>query len=196
MFEQYQMINRKDKNNYTTDDILKEAREWCSVIREQFNVTPGVIASVSFNNRFKRVIGRCSKVRAGFYVLQFNPLYFKTAKTESITEVILHEVLHACPSCMNHTGEWKRLASLCQVRFNICVERTTNDPNYSKLRTEMRTDKYAVYCPKCHKEWRYAKCSKAVQYPERYRCSSCHTPLESKPLVAGAMIVRKQSIRI
>lgn len=173
-------ISLASKQDYTVEDIRAEIWEWYDLVAQHCHQFPkGIIEEISFNKRFKKVLGRCHKNPNGTYRLEFNPNYFHVAATKNITEVILHEFLHTFPCAMNHTGNWKTLATQCNALFGVNVSRTTYDANFDEFRKANNPYNYFVYCPKCNKRWGYRKLCSLVKYPEHYKCGKCGTTLKS-----------------
>ena len=90
------------------DEMFRECIDEMSAIDIPF----GKITKVTVNYRAKSRWGQCSKrydyLDGAIYTININcDLCHPDASERGLKETIIHEILHTCPDCMCHTGEWK-----------------------------------------------------------------------------------------
>ena len=88
----------------------------------------GKITEVTINYRAKSRWGQCQKrydyTVGTIYKININAdLCHPDASERGLKETIIHEILHTCPNCMCHTGEWKRLADFVNDCYGYDVKR-------------------------------------------------------------------------
>ena len=82
---------------------------------------------------------------------------------------IIHELLHTCPNCMKHTGEWKEYANKVNCYYSQYNIKRTNSSEEYEVKIKPVTYNYLFKCDKCGKEIGYQRnSSKFVQYYWRY----------------------------
>lgn len=135
------------------------------------------ITGIKINRRARSRFGRCTKTRSG-YEIEVSEQLLKCDEKE-IETVLLHELLHTCPKCMNHGQLWKRYAEILNRKYGYNITVRTS---YEKLGLEnpgsRESIKYRIVCTKCGQEYpRRRKCS-LTENPERYSCGKCGGKLE------------------
>ena len=150
------------------------------------------IKTVEVNYRAKRRWGQCCKRyddRGIYFEININAdLLHDDAPEKSLKETIIHEILHTCPECFCHTGEWKRLADLVNDCYGYNVKRCNSSEEkgmdefyrqHEEFAIKQTTWKYAIKCKGCGKiVGRKQKACKITRYPQCYRCASCYGMLE------------------
>ena len=106
--------------NIILQDVLRQAKEIGIPVSDKIDPT------VILNTRAKKRYGRCI-LQNGTYTIEISA-YLVDAGLRTIHEVIVHEVLHTCPGCMNHGPLWKQYASMMTKRYGYTVERTAKTP--------------------------------------------------------------------
>lgn len=133
------------------------------------------ISSISVNKRAKKRLGCCKYEKSGGkvqYRLEISSM-LEEKDDRTIKEVILHELLHTCPGCLNHGEKWKAMAALVNRTYGYSISTTAD---YRALEIDMPERakyKYEIVCTKCGKTGYRMKKSKVILHPEKYRCSSC-----------------------
>ena len=169
-------LNRKLQTAYT------ECIEEMNAIEIPFRR----IKTVEVNYRAKRRWGQCCKRyddRGIYFEININAdLLHDDAPEKSLKETIIHEILHTCPDCFCHTGEWKRLADIVNdcYRYNIKRANTAEEKgmddfykNHEEL-VKKSTYKYTICCAKCGKiVGRRRRTCDLVKYPMFYAHSGC-----------------------
>ena len=152
----------------------------------------GKITEVTVNYRAKSRWGQCCKrydyMIGTIYKININAdLCHPDASEKGLKETIIHEILHTCPDCMCHTGEWKRLAELVNDCYGYNVKRADSSEDkgmdeFYRAHEEInkqREWKYTIRCNGCGKiVGRKRKACKITMYPQNYRCASCHGTLK------------------
>lgn len=145
----------------------------------------GRIGAVTVNYRAKSRWGQCVRRENVYgFVYSINiraELVHPDACEKGLKETIIHEILHTCPNCFCHTGEWKRLADLVNDCYGYNVKRVASAADlgmtefYCKHEEVKRMQwKYTVVCKKCGKVvGKRQKTCKLTTYPNRYRCGFC-----------------------
>ena len=144
------------------------------------------IKTVEVNYRAKRRWGQCCRKHdyiGVYFEININAdLLHDDAPVLSLKETIIHEILHTCPECFCHTGEWKRLADLVNDRYGYKVQRTNTAEeqgmdvfyrNHEAL-VKKSTYKYTICCAKCGKILgRRQRSCDMVKYPMFYTHTTC-----------------------
>ena len=169
---------------------LAEMYYECIEEMDAIDIPYGNIVEVTVNYRAKSRWGQCCRgYEFGSVVYKINincDLCHPDASERGLKETIIHEILHTCPDCMCHTGEWKRLANLVNDCYNYNVKRCNSsedkgvDDFYKNHDRQGRPEKpvtwkYEIVCKDCGKVvGRRQKSCKLTMYPQRYRCAYCY----------------------
>ena len=173
---------------------LTEMYNECIKEMDAIDIPYGKIVEVTVNYRAKSRWGQCCRrYEEGGIVYKINincDLCHPDASERGLKETIIHEILHTCPDCMRHTGEWKRLADLVNDCYRYNVKRCNSsedkgmDDFYKNHDRQGRPEKpvtwkYEIRCKCCGKiVGRKTRACKIIRYPQCYRCASCHGELE------------------
>ena len=170
------------------EEVFNECIEEMNAIEIPF----GRIVEITVNYRAKSRWGQCQMKRDCYgrcYRININAdLLHVDAPEKGLKETIIHEILHTCPDCWCHTGEWKRLANLVNDCYGYNVKRCNSSEEkgmdefykqYEELARKQPTWKYTIKCKSCGKiVGRKQKACKITRYPQCYRCASCYGMLE------------------
>lgn len=180
---------QKARFNKKLQEVYLECIEEMNAIEIPFRR----ITDVSVNYRAKSRWGQCCKkfdVYGSVYTININcDLCHPEASERGLKETIIHEILHTCPNCMCHTGEWKRLADLVNDCYGYNVKRCNSsedkgmDAFYRQheelAKRRQPTWKYTIKCKNCGKiVGRKQKACNLTKYPYLYRCAACSGSLE------------------
>jgi len=144
----------------------------------------GVIINPGIRSRF----GSCRKVTAGkntdagrnkdggrgaAYRIELSSRLMEAADRD-IETVLLHELLHTCPQCMNHGSLWKSHAARLNEKYGYQIKATSRYEDFGLNNPGSReTVKYRIVCTGCGLEMtRKRRCS-LVENIDRYRCGKC-----------------------
>lgn len=108
---------------------------------------------------------------------------------ECIRRVLCHELGHFVAPKEHHGYLWKARADKIGKRWGYEASRLTDNKTFHDAASQARAEraarseyKYRLYCPACGAEWKYKSNCKAVQRPDRYRCSQCKSNLKSEKI--------------
>lgn len=149
----------------------------------------GRISKITVNYRAKSRWGQCVRREDVYgFVYSINiraELVHPDAYEKGLKETIIHEILHTCPDCFCHTGEWKRLADLVNDCYGYNVKRAASAADlgmtefYCKHEEVKRMQwKYTVVCKKCGKvvAVRNRECD-ITKFPALYTHTTCGSHL-------------------
>ena len=132
------------------------------------------------NSRAVKRWGQCS-YRDCKYIIQISSVLLDERNSEQgLKQVIIHELLHTCPNCMNHGKEWKKWADKCNKCLGYDVSRTDSAESLGVVHDDIKDSKpyYLVVCKKCGKRFVYYRRGKVVNNPGMFRCGKCMGNLE------------------
>ena len=136
-------------------------------------VSKHISPSLEINKRTKARFGGCRKVK-GFvsstYQIEISKVLLEAEET-AIKEILAHEVLHSCPSSMNHGATWKSHCRKMEMAYGYRLSRTST---YDKVgiddpRGEKRY-RYLVECRDCGQQIFRQRKSRLTDKTNRYRC--------------------------
>lgn len=135
------------------------------------------IDGICINYRVRSRFGKCTKT-ADSYIIELSGKLME-AEDKEIETVILHELLHTCPRCLNHGSRWKAYAERVNQKYGYQITTRTSYEALGLVAPESREKvKYLVVCSKCGMEYpRRRKCS-LVENVDRYTCGKCGGKLE------------------
>lgn len=181
-------VDKKPSN--TTEDVMKDLQKYfneCIDELDTLGINYGNITDITVNYRAKSRWGQCRRVGNTFKININSDLLHDDAPEKGLKETIIHEILHTCPKCMCHTGEWKRLANLVNRYYGYNVKRCDNSydkgmdefyKNHEEIAIAQRPRKmeykYEFKCTGCGQTIRRKKESKFTKYYKNYRCGICH----------------------
>ncbi len=160
-------------------DLKKLAAE-CEQDLLSIGIQPGKVNRWIVNTRAKRRWGQCKRIQPGLFDISIaSRLLQEDVDDQAAKNTILHELLHTVKGCKGHKGQWKDLAAkVNRLLPQYTIKRTTSDEEKGlEAPPRVRTNRYAVKCNKCGKEYYREKESKLIQHPENYRCGVCGFPL-------------------
>lgn len=161
--------------------LLQDSKD----VLDDLNIPYGKILHVVVNNRATGRWGRCTSRGNCCYILEISSRLLEDDITwENALNTMIHELLHAYPGRMCHTGEWKKCAERVNKEYYPLynIKRTASAAEMGISRNEMLSEyKYTICCEGCGNKSFYKKKTKAVQYlynnpnNSRYYCSTCHS---------------------
>lgn len=137
--------------------------------------------SISFviNTRAKTRLGLCKKI-GNSYVIEISELLLDERVDEKLglKNTILHELLHTCRGCMNHSDRWTELASRVNAAYGYNIKRASKAGDGTIPRELQPKAKFIIKCKGCGAEIQRLKLSPLVKNPSKYRCAKCGGQLE------------------
>jgi predicted SprT family Zn-dependent metalloprotease len=143
--------------------------------------------SLHINKRTKARFGGCKKVK-GFvhctYQIEISKVLLE-AEVPVIKEILAHEILHSCPSSMNHGITWKKYCQKMERAYGYRLERTSS---YEKLGIEdprgAKNYRYMIECNRCGQRIYRQRKSSLSEQTNKYRCR-CGGKLVCVSLIGG-----------
>ena len=171
---------KNNRDQMVLNAAVKEAMDIC----DSLDIPYANVNSFTVNYRAKSRWGQCRAKKYNGRIYNFsiniNADLLKSEESHNgLVSTVIHELIHTCPNCMKHTGEWKMLADKVNAAYGyrgISITRckSAEDLGVKEL-PAFQVYKYAVVCEDCGGVARYKKMTKVVQNPERYFCGKCHT---------------------
>lgn len=138
---------------------------------------PGQIRAWRVNERALSRWGQCRRNADGTYNIEIAKRLLTDPRItdEACKETILHEILHTCPGCMKHTGQWKQYAELLNARYGYHIKRVTKgeEKGVENYEVKSRPVKYIFTCEVCGAVIRRKRESKFTRNYRQYRCGRC-----------------------
>ena len=154
--------------------LLQKCR---NMLREEGIPASERITKLTLNYRVRSRFGKCTKMAAGYEIELSGRLM--DAEDSVIETVILHELLHTCPRCLNHGKLWKAYAEKLNRKYGYCIRSATTYESLGLENPGSREQvKYLIICRNCGAQYpRKRRCS-LVENVDRYRCGKCGGKLE------------------
>lgn len=129
------------------------------------------------NPRAKSRFG-CCRIVGGAYQIEIST-NMEMAADRDIETVLLHELLHTCPGCMNHGKLWKEYAARVNGTYGYKISSTSRYGDFGLKEPERKeTARYLIRCRECGMEIRRKRRSRLVEYTDKYRCGKCGGKLD------------------
>lgn len=132
--------------------------------------------SLSINQRAKRRLGCCKLNRSDIrqkYAIEIS-LVCSNLNDFELKNIVMHELIHTLPGCMNHGAKWKDISRRVNAAYGYNI---TTTADYSKIGLDGAVSEpiynYKVTCESCGQSLYRIKRSKIVRNPGMYRCSKC-----------------------
>ena len=157
----------------------KQQLQQAMLLLDNIEIPYGPIVGITVNSRAKSRWGRCTKVCGGYRIEITDRLLQDDVSYEATMDTLVHELLHAYPNRMCHTGEWKRCAELvndCYAFLNIkrCTSAAEKD---IEEEPRIKRYKYIITCQDCDREYKYQRRSAVIkaieQDPYNHGCRCC-----------------------
>lgn len=146
------------------DTLLSEVLEQARALG--IPVGKHICPRVRLNTRAVARFGCCLK-QGEAYLIEVSA-HLLQAGEEAVRETLAHEVLHTCRGCRNHGERWKGYAARMNAAYGYHISRTNT---WEALGLpDQKAVKHLVVCECCGREFKRAKASALVRYPDRYRC--------------------------
>lgn len=174
-------VAMKRKMERRLEEVYRECIDEMNAIEIPF----GRIVEITVNYRAKKRWGQCCQsydVYGECFKININAdLCHPDANYRGLKETVIHEIIHTCPDCMCHTGEWKRLADLVNDCYGYHIKRcsTSEDKGMGDFykanpRPVKKIEyKYEFTCKGCGHMVRLKKKTKFAEYYYLYSCGWC-----------------------
>lgn len=133
--------------------------------------------TLKLNNRLTRVVGRCTMYSNDLYKIEFSRKIFEKYVDNNmhfeILNTLVHELCHALPDGMDHTGMWRVYADKVNQKYNLRISRLAeDDPVLKQVSKEMRSKipHGDLTCVDCGHVYNVSMRTKAWNHTERFHC--------------------------
>lgn len=109
------------------DSLIFDCFRICNALEIPFSDN----ISIVWNGRITRKWGYCRKIRDTYQISIATRLSEDAVPDEKTKSVILHEILHTCPGCMNHGKLWKHY---CKLHLALKLKQLYQQKNWMSLR--------------------------------------------------------------
>lgn len=172
--------------------LLRTERELLALVEEakyelgSIGISIGLVRSVMINAKLHSCWGRCRKGFNGYQIILSAELLRKEVSDTAVKDTIIHELLHTCPGCMKHTGNWKMLANLVNQKYpQYHIKRCTTNEEKGLPAKPRKAPNYAVACTQCNFKTYRQNRSSVVAHPENYRCPNCGGMLRAETITTS-----------
>ena len=133
------------------------------------------IREIKFTGQ-RKTWGRCYKARGWgcetYRITISDMLQKKGVNPNALKSVVAHEVLHTCPKCWSHTGEFSRLADILENKYGYKIKEHMAEG--LGVPDEVKYDEpYVIECSECGQKYAYNKRKKWFKYIEKCGCGNC-----------------------
>ena len=133
------------------------------------------IREIKFTGQ-RRTWGRCYKTRGWghdiYRITISDMLGKKGVDPNALKSVVAHEVLHTCPKCWTHTGEFSRLADILEKKYGYKIKEHMAEG--LGVPDEIKYDEpYVIECSECGQKYAYNRRKKWFNYLEKCGCGNC-----------------------
>lgn len=152
--------------------------ECCVAEVRSAGIVPGNIIEWKINRRAKKRWGLCTRKPNGDCIIQIAARLLEDERIseKACKETIIHEILHTCPECHGHTGQWKAYAQIMNEKYGYNIKRTTSgeEKGVENYHVTQRLDySYKIICKYCGYVILKKKKCKFTHYYGNYKCASC-----------------------
>jgi hypothetical protein len=140
-------LNRRGKQlRKTLDEFYQEAL----AVAKDCGLPFGNITKVTMTTATPNIWGRCKVINHGeSYRLEFNKGVILRSDERFVIQTMLHEIIHTCPQCLGHTGNFKRYAAIIKGKYPQYNIKRTNGLAEAGYIHDPNDYKYALKCEKC-----------------------------------------------
>lgn len=141
------------------------------------HLKPARVTSIAYNSRYTRKLGCCKKYTRmdGIIDYQIEISTMIQDSPELLANVVCHELIHTLPGCTGHGPQFKQAARRMRHKgYDIetrATEETLEKNGVEAPVIKTQPYRYALICQECGKMYKRKKWSKALEYPEHYRCT-------------------------
>lgn len=164
------------------NQLLQQVIEEAKAIK--IPISGNISPMVAVNKRTKSRFGSCKKTKGmvhSTYHIEISDVLLEGG-AQTIKEIMAHEILHTCPSGMNHGPAWKAHCRKMEAKYGYQLNRTSS---YAVLGIEdPRKEKqyrYMVECTRCGQQILRQRKSALTTQTSKYRCR-CGGNLKCIPL--------------
>lgn len=151
--------------------------------------------NIPYSNKIDKIIsepmvdalGLCHSYEDGSYIISINEdlvnteINGKTKKPaieKAIENTILHELIHTCKDCANHSPLWHSYAKIVSENTDYLIETESTSIESDVVDIMCKNYKYALTCENCGRSFYYNRMCKSVKDYKSYHCSYCNGNLK------------------
>lgn len=159
---------------FEKDAMLQSAKDEVLAECDSLNIPYGNITRVYINTRAKYRWGQCQYLANDTYEISISEDLLTPDTVSGLKNTIMHEVLHTIKGCMNHGTNWKQWAELVNSQLGYDVKRTNSAAELNvKREPQTRQIRYKLECTCCGGTVCREKMTRAIKYPQLYKCGKC-----------------------
>ncbi len=145
----------------------------CREMLDKLKIPYAKNITFSVNTRAASRLGVCKKQGERYVIEIAASLLDEKTPEQTLYDTLLHELLHSCYGCMNHTGRWKAYAERVNAAYGLHISRVTTREESGVPQELEKPAKYLMICPSCQTEYLRYRLTEVFKHPERYRCGKC-----------------------
>lgn len=180
--DEYDIINNFDDssdfgNDFNLTNLIRYRYLVCRKMLLDIGIPLGVVEDVSVNGRLSACWGRCSRRKYGTntdFKIEISEVLAVNRDFDCIDNTMIHELLHTCDGCFNHSAKWKYYAKVVCSHYGYNITRISSaEEKGVDVADLISKGYYACQCTGCGEVvTRKSECD-FIKYPERYTCGRC-----------------------
>ena len=167
----------KEIRKQQTEKAAMLLEKCCRILKAEKIPVSDRISEIKINTRAKARFGKCTQLKKGYEIEISSRLF--ALEDKMIENVILHELLHTCPGCMNHGKRWKAYAAYINRKYDYTITVKTSYETLGLDEPEKNIQvKYMIRCTRCGASYPRQRMCRLVENVDRYVCGKCGGKLE------------------
>lgn len=165
-------------------EIIDEARA------QEIPVPRNICPEIVVNSRPRKRFGCCKKKDDGF-TIEISEFVIDALGWDDyrVRGVVAHELLHACPGCLDHGKIWKEYAARMNKAYGYNIKRASSFEEMGLAEQDAGSEggsdapviRYVIKCRKCGREYPRQRFTCVMKKIDAYRCR-CGGKLEVRKL--------------
>lgn len=155
------------------NSVLSSRYIICRQMLLSIGIPLGRVTSIVVNSRLSSSWGRCLRSKStGTYSIDVADRLLQSGTIDGIDSVIIHELIHTCPDCLNHKSTWKYWIRVVCDYYGYDIKRLSSaDELGVDIDVLLEMGYYACQCVDCGKVLGYKTECQFILYPYLYSCS-------------------------
>lgn len=154
----------------------------CEQNLRNIGIPVGNVTELTVNNRTSSRLGRCTKrverldfvdgkiVAQETFSIEISGKILHDVK--EVENTLYHELIHTCPSCLNHGDRWQRYGEIAEAKLNLSSP-ITRCKAVDKTEEYISQFKYLLKCECCGALVPKDRMCGVVKNPELYTHRNC-----------------------
>ena len=164
------------EREHRAKEILKKC---INLVQQEGIPVAEKIEKIYINDKIRSRFGSCRKENGSYYIELSGKIM--PCEDRVIETVLLHELLHTCPGCMNHGFRWKKYAEIINQKYGYEITASSRYETFGMENPESREPvKYTILCTNCGNRIERRRRCPLVEKADRYRCGKCGGILKIK----------------